>query len=121
MPSSAPTYDYSHLIGKRVSLSGVGENEIFEKNLPRTATVVRQIALGDWGPDWLVIRLDESFEYEGISIRDCIVRGRWEGHPIGSEFCPVFVLVDRRDMLSAKHQWSSADFLHVTWGEIELE
>ena len=58
-PNSEPTYDYSRFIGKRITLDKSGENESFDRHLPRSATVVRQIGLEDWGRDWLVLRFDE--------------------------------------------------------------
>lgn len=118
VPCSEPTYDYSRLIGKRIVLDKSGENEAFDRHLPRAATAVRQIGLEDWGRDWLVLRLHEPFDYDGYSVGDCLVRARWSGCPIGSEFCPVFVLTDPQQSLGSKQAWVSADFAFVSWGEV---
>jgi hypothetical protein len=118
VPNSEPIQDYSRLIGKRITLDKSGENESFDRHLPRTGTVVRQIGLEDWGRDWLVLRFDEPFDYDGGSVRECLVRARWSGCPIGSDFSPVFVLTDPRNALGAKQVWASGDFNFVSWGEV---
>lgn len=116
--NSEPTYDYSRFIGKCITLDKSGENESFDRNLPRTGTVLRQIGLEDWGRDWLVLRFDEPFDYDGSAVHECLVRARWSGCPIGSEFSPVFVLTDPRNSLGTKQVWRSGDFNFVSWGEV---
>lgn len=116
VPSSEPTYDYSHLIGEAVTLEPGGENESFDRNLPRTAQVLRQVVLEDWGSDWLVLRFNEPFSYNETSVGECLIRARWSSCPIGSEFSPVFVLIDPRDALRSKQAWTSSDFEFVNWG-----
>ena len=121
VPSSAPSYNYSHLLGSHLTLHGVGENISLDSFLPRKGKVTRQITLENWGTDWIVFQFDESFEYKGERLDYCLLRGRWFDHPIGSEFCPVFVLTDPRKSLGAKSQWSSKDFSFESWGEVTLE
>jgi hypothetical protein len=99
----------------------------FAAFLPPTGTAVRQIALEDWGSDWLVLRLHNPFEYQlgsletgfrAVRIEHFIVRSRWAGHPIGSHSTSVFVLLDIDQLLDTKELFRSADFLHVTWALI---
>jgi hypothetical protein len=117
MASDEPTYDYAHLVKGRLVLKGSGENTHFDSHLPREGTVTRQIALKDWGADWLVLKFDEPFPYQFISVAHCLIRARWAGCPIGSDFCPVFVLTDPHNVLRTKRSWTSKDFNFDSWGE----
>lgn len=119
--SNAPSYDYADLLSKRVVLRGSGENVTFDALLPRAGVLVRQIALEDWGRDWLVLQFDNHFGYDGSRVDYCLVRARWLGVPIGSEFCPVFVLTDKERALNASEHWHSSEFQFVDWGSVELE
>jgi hypothetical protein len=121
VPSSAPTYDYTSLMGNRAILKRSGENIQFDALMPRSGTITRQISLEDWGNDWLVLEFDEPFEYEGSRTSYCLVRARLLSHPIGSEFRPVFVLADPHHRLTQKEQWSSSDFDFVSRGEVDVE
>jgi hypothetical protein len=121
VPSSAPRYDYADLLGKRAVIRGGGENITFDAQLPRAGVLVKQIALDDWGSDWLVLHFDDGFEYDGSHVGYCLVRARWLGVPIGSEFCPVFVLTDARRALSAGDHWQSSAFQFINWAFVELE
>jgi hypothetical protein len=103
------------------------QNESFAAYLPRTGRVVRQITLEDWGSDWLVLRLDEPFEYQlgsldtgfrATAVTHFLVRSRWAGHAIGVQQTSVFLLVDGDHVLDAKQQFRSTDFIHVCWGMI---
>ena len=116
----APAYDYSPLLGRTATLRSCGENIAFDAALPRRGTVTSQIALSDWGDDWLVIAFPEPFEYDAASVTYCLIRARWAGCPVGSEYCPVFVLIDGQHVLSTKGRWSSEDFLFVAWAEVEI-
>ena len=121
MPPSAFNYDYTSLLGRRVTLLRGGESEGFDRYFPRKARVRRQLALDDWGSDWLVLDLEEPFDFETIRVEYCLVRARWYGNPIGSEPCAVFVLFDPKGVLDSKSQWSSADFYFVAWGMIQVD
>jgi hypothetical protein len=113
-------YDYAHVIGRAATVEPCGENISLDPFLPRRGTLVRQLALADWGSDWLVFTLDEPFEYRGSMIRTFLIRARWVGHPIGSDFCPVFLLLDRQNSLCAKEQWVSQDFQFESWAKVEV-
>jgi hypothetical protein len=77
--------------------------------------VLRQIALSDWGAEWLHVKLDEPITYHGSSHSDCLIRSRWVGRSIGSEPVSVFLLLDPNGNLSKSSQWSSNDFNFVDW------
>ncbi len=121
------SYDYSHLIGTDLVVGYSDQNESFAAYLPRTGTVVRQIALEDWGSDWLVLQLHEPFHYQlgsldtgfrGVVIRDFIIRSRLVGYPIGGDQTSVFLLIDPDRVLSKKQEFTSRDFIHICWGMI---
>ena len=120
MSSSAPGYDYAALLGKVATLKPCGENASLDASLPRNGILTRQLALDDWGDDWLVMSFHEPLDYEGARLPYCLIRARWNQCPVGSDFCPVFVLTDTHDAIAAKQHWVSADFQFVSWGEIEL-
>jgi hypothetical protein len=80
--------------------------------------VLRQIALEDWGRDWLVVGFNEAGEYKGTSIGKCLIRARWSGCPIGSEFATVFVLTDSRNAFGSRRAWRSSDFDFVSWAQV---
>ena len=118
--SSAPSHDYAALLGQVATLKPCGENISFDACLPRNGVLTRQIALGDWGADWLVMSFQEPLSYEGAHHPYCLIRARWNGCPVGSEFCPVFVLTDANGAISQKHHWVSSDFQFISWAEIDL-
>ena len=121
MATSAPTYDYHDIIGKRLTLQPMGENVSFDAHLPRRGIAVKQRTLGDWGSDWIVLRFDQPFEYDDSVVRECLIRGKWWGCPIGSEFAPVFVLTDPKNHLDTKQSWTSADFEFVNWARVTVD
>ena len=121
------SHDYSHLIGTDLTVGYSDQNESFAPYLPRTGTVVRQIALEDWGSDWLVLQLHDPLDYQlgsldtgfrGVRITEFIVRSRLIGQPIGSPWTSVFVLLDPDHALDTKQQFRSTDFIHITWAMI---
>ncbi len=121
------SHDYSHLIGSDLAVGYADQNESFAAYLPRTGTVVRQIPPEDWGSDWLVLHLDEPFEYQlgsldtgfrATVVTHFLVRSRWAGHAIGAQQTSVFLLVDADHVLDTKQQFRSTDFIHVCWGMI---
>lgn len=120
VPYEGPSFDYSELLGKGAELQPVGEHIRLDPLLPRRGILSRQIALEDWGTDWLVFHFDEPLEYDGTVHPYVLVRSRWVSVPIGSEFCPVFVLFDRGGSLATRDSWSSADFQFESWGKLEL-
>jgi hypothetical protein len=120
------SHDYSHLIGSDLEV-GDAENQSFATYLPRAGKVVRQIALDDWGTDWLVLQLHEPFEYQLGSldtgfrvsaITHFVVRSRLLGHPIGAQRTSVFLLLDADHLLDTKQQFRSTDFIHISWAMI---
>jgi hypothetical protein len=121
------SHDYSHLIGSALAVGYADQNESFAAYLPRTGTVARQITLEDWGSDWLVLQLDEPFEYQlgsldigfrATTVTHFLVRSRWASHTIGAQQTSVFLLVDADHVLDTRHQFRSTDFIHVCWGMI---
>jgi hypothetical protein len=125
--STAIPHDYSHLIGRELTVGYADQNESFAAYLPRTGTAVRQITVEDWGNDWLVLQLHEPFEYQlgsldtgfrAATITHFLVRSRWAGHAIGAQRTSVFLLLDADHALDTKEQFRSTDFIHICWGMI---
>ena len=116
-PFSGPDHDYTTLLGRQAKLMPAGENIDLDAHLPRDGVFSQQLALSDWGTDWLVLTLNEPCPFGSYFI----VRARWLNHPIGSEFCPVFVLTDPQNSLKGKQQWASADFDFTSWATIEVK
>jgi len=114
-------FDYSNLIGKKATLMGCGENISLDAQLPRKGTFQRQIKLSDWGEDWLVLEFDMTLEYKNKTYDYTLIRSRWVGTPIGSEFCPVFVLLDPELSLINMADWSSKNFDFASWGQVSVE
>jgi hypothetical protein len=120
------SHDYAHFIGCDFIITD-SDSSSFAAYLPRKGTAIRQIALEDWGSDWLVLRLHNPFEYQlgtldtgfrAVRIDHFIVRSRWTGHPIGSQPTSVFLLLDTDHLLDTSEEFRSADFLHITWAMI---
>ena len=120
VPIDAPLHDYSKILGASAVLKPAGENRIFDAALPRRGILTRQIALDDWGSDWLVLEFKEPLCYKGRSYSCVLIRAKWIGTPIGKEFCPVFVLLDGEAALTKMGSWSSAEFQFESWAEVEL-
>ncbi len=121
------SHDYSHLVGTDLTVGYADQNESFARHLPRSGTVACQVALEDWGRDWLVLRLHEPFEYQlgsldtgfrAATITHFLVRSRWPGHAIGAQQTSVFLLLDPDHALDAKEQLRSTDFVHICWAII---
>src|SRR5437764_4466609 len=66
--ASVESHDYTNLIGANLTVGYSDQNESFAAYLPCTGTVVRQIALKDWGSDWL---------YCSFTSRLSISSGHW--------------------------------------------
>jgi hypothetical protein len=59
-----------------------------------SGTVVRRIALQDWGDNWLLLALDAPLEYHGRSYGQVLIRSRLVGYELGHDtWTSVFVLV----------------------------
>ena len=101
----------------RLRLEYSDQNEGFAACLPRDGSVVRRVALADWGDDWYLLHLDQPFEYAGHTHDQVLIRSRWEGHTVGAaEPTSVFILlIPHLSALDAPKP-SSASFEHVAWG-----
>jgi hypothetical protein len=125
--TATQSHDYTHLIGSQLTVGYGDHNDAFAVYLPRTGTVVRQIALEDWGSDWLILQLVDPFDYQlgslhtgfrAVVITHFLIRSRWDGCPIGARQTSVFLLLDPDRLLETKHTFRSTDFLHICWGTI---
>jgi len=122
-----PQHDYAHLIGSELCVGYSDQNESFASFMPLCGTVLRQITIQDWGTDWLVLLLNEPFDYQtfspqhgyrGHSVSHILIRARWASHPIGGEQASVFVLLDIGHVLDAKSSYIASDFFHACWGMV---
>lgn len=117
VPFKTPSYDYTLLIGCRGQLKPVGENTTIDAELPRSGYFTLQIALSDWGTDWLVFTFEQAASFGTY----CLIRARWNGCPIGSAHCPVFMLTDLSGALERSPAWTSGDFQFVSWADVEVD
>ena len=124
---STSQYDYAHLIGSELCVGYSDQNESFAAFMPLCGTVQRQVAIQDWGTDWLVLLLDEPFTYQTFSehegyrghhVSHLLVRSRWAGHPIGGDQTSVFVSLDLHHVLDQQRAYLASDFLLVCWGSV---
>ena len=101
----------------RIRLEYFDQNDAFAAVLPLLGTVVRDLAIVDWGSGWSLIWLDQPFEYDGRRHGHVFIRPRWEGHAVGDrEPTSVFILLLRNGRTLDGSAMSSEEFEHVAWG-----
>lgn len=89
---------------------------------------MREVSLEDWGAGWLLIQLDESFNYQHkiaepyvfkeIRIGCLLIKSRWEQLTIGEAPTSVFVLLVLDTSVLETQRMSSKDFIHACWGMV---
>jgi hypothetical protein len=118
-------HDYADLIGSRLRVEYADQSESFAAFMPFCGTVRRQVAIHDWGSDWLVLQLDDPFVYQTFSqpqgyrghrVSHILVRSRWAGCPVGGTQTSVFVLLDLHHVLDEHRVYVAADFFLACWG-----
>ena len=68
-------------------------NEAFSSIFPRFGKITGKYKIKS-ERDWYLIKLDKSFEYNGINNTHILIRYRWEKHEIGEDLpTSVFVLL----------------------------
>jgi hypothetical protein len=86
-----------------------------------SGTVVRRIALQDWGDNWLLLSLDNPLKYHGASYDQVLIRSRLVGYEPGRDkWTSVFVLTLPNPAVLEKSAVDSKDFEHVTWASATL-
>jgi hypothetical protein len=104
----------------RVHLSYFDQNEAFAQAFPKTGlsgSVVRRVALRDWGDNWALLALDSPFEYLGRRHDQLLIKSRWQGYEVGgTEKTSVFILLLPNQTVLDKSVLDSKDFEHVAWG-----
>ena len=102
----------------RIRLSDF-ENTSVAKAVPSAGlcgTVVRRLALADWGDNWFLLQLDTPFEYHGRSQEQVLVRSRLVNYELGRDpSTSVFMLLVPNSAVLDKPAHTSQDFEHVTW------
>jgi hypothetical protein len=74
------------LVGKRIWLDYFDQNDKFAKAFtPQTCIVLRRMASVNWGDDWYLVALSQSFVYENVKYGNLLIRSRWLGCEIGVE------------------------------------
>jgi hypothetical protein len=95
------------------------ENTSVAKAVPGSGlsgTVVRRLALTDWGDNWLLLQLDNPFEYHGQTQQQVLIRSRLLNYELGRDpRTSVFMLLVPNSAVLDKPTHSSHDFEHVTW------
>lgn len=93
------------------------QNESFASCLPRDGTVMRQLAIADWGNDWHLVALDKPFVYGSVEHKEILVRSRWQGHTLGdAEPTAVFIFLIPNPVVLRKPLPRADEFEHVAWG-----
>jgi hypothetical protein len=95
------------------------ENASVAKAVPHNGlcgTVVRRLALTDWGDNWLLLQLDSPFEYHGQTQQQVLIRSRLLHYELGRDpQTSVFMLLLPNATALDKPTHSSQDFEHVSW------
>jgi hypothetical protein len=108
----------------RVHLSDF-ENTAIAKAAPAeelSGTVIRRVALRDWGDDWFLLALDTPLEYHGRSYDQILIRSRLVGYELGRDkWTSVFVLVLPDPSVLDKSAVDSKDFDHVSWALAKIQ
>jgi len=111
----------------RVAIAYADQNEAFAPFLPRVGTVVTQISDKHGNPDWLLVDIDDAFDYQVkigepfrfklMSVTHFLVRSREEGAVAGGPGAvSVFVLLVEQKMLPIEGPIDPRDYIHVCWG-----
>jgi len=86
-----------------------------------SGTVVRRIALQDWGDNWLLLALDSPLKYHGESHNQVLIRSRLVDYELGRDkWTSVFILTLPNPAVLEKSAVNSKDFEHVTWASATL-
>jgi hypothetical protein len=86
-----------------------------------SGTVVRRVALQDWGENWLLLALDNPLKYHGESYNQVLIRSRLMGYELGRDkWTSVFVLTLPNPTVLDKAAVDSKDFEQVTWASATL-
>jgi hypothetical protein len=106
-----------------VRITYFDQNETFARAVPTSGLVgkvVHTVALTDWGDNWLLLDLEESFTYNNCEHTQVLVRSRWEGHAVGdSEPTSVFILLISDPHVLQRRAVTSQDFEWAAWGMAE--
>jgi hypothetical protein len=87
-----------------------------------SGTVVRRLALQDWGSDWLQLALDTPLEYHGQPYSQVLVRSRLVNYELGRDkWASVFVLVLPNPAVLDKSVVDSKHFEHITWSSASTQ
>ena len=102
----------------RIQLSDF-ENTAVAQAVPSKAlcgTVVRRLALLDWGDNWLLLQLDTPFEYHGRPQVQVLIRSRLVNYELGRDpWTSVFMLLVPNAGALDNPTHTSQDFEHVSW------
>ena len=106
----------------RIRLSNF-ENSAVARAVPSTGlsgTVIRRLALTDWGDNWLLLQLDNPFEYHGRPQKQVLIRSRLVDYELGRDpSTSVFMLLVPNAAVLDKPTHTSQDFEHVTWANAD--
>jgi len=107
------------------------QNESFARFLPRAGHVIREFADTVGNPVWLLLELDEPFEYQlkvgvpyqfrGTTITHFLIQSRWLGFAVGGlEPVSVFVLLVEEGSTPTDGPIDVKQYLHAAWGMCRL-
>ncbi|MDX1486636.1 MAG: hypothetical protein R3268_00440 [Acidiferrobacterales bacterium] len=111
----------------RLQIDYFDHNEHFARYLPRTGTAVRELRDARGTGPWLLLDLDEPFEYQLKVAEPCqfrlarvnafLIRCRWHGQEVGDpEGVSVFLLLVEEGQHPKGDVIDPKAFVHIAWG-----
>jgi hypothetical protein len=100
-------------IGRQVTLNYADQNDLIERELPRTGRITKTIDIESKADNFL-IDLDQPIYFDNYDFREIVVRERHTGHYIGSDReTHVHLLLPKIKLVKDKYKFD--DFSHVAW------
>lgn len=111
----------------RLRIDYADHNEAFAACLPRTGTVAGTFQDTNGIGPWLLVDLDEPFEYQLkvgepfqfrlIRVDALLIRSRWENCEVGDpEAVAVFLLLVEEGVHPTGSSIVLEDYIHIAWG-----
>jgi hypothetical protein len=101
-----------------VTLNYADQNDLIERELPRTGRITRVIDI-EGKVDNFLIDLDQPIYFDNYGFREIVVRERHVGHYIGLDTeTQVHLLLPRIKLVKDKYKFD--DFSHVAWLTLKL-
>ncbi len=108
-------------VGQRLKLEAYECDADFSQLLPRDGVIEDRLEAGNGVKDWYLVRLDESFEFEGVKHTHVLIRARRpEVRLKDPGESSVFILLMRDEMAGLSEPIDIRQFIHVGSGIIKV-